>query len=34
MTPGTLVYLADAEPHAVCALDDAVLLITILLHRS
>lgn len=33
MTPGTLVYLADTEPHAVSALDDAALLITILLHR-
>jgi len=30
---GSMVYLADAEPHAVRALEDASLLITILLHR-
>ncbi|MCK0512790.1 cupin domain-containing protein [Aromatoleum buckelii] len=34
LTPGTLVYLADAEPHAVTALEDASLLITMLLHRA
>jgi len=31
--PGSLVYLVDAEPHAVTALEDSVLLITVLLHR-
>lgn len=31
--PGNLVYLADAEPHAVKALEDASLLITVLLRR-
>ncbi len=30
---GQLVYLADAEPHAVTALEDASLLITMLLRR-
>lgn len=30
---GQLVYLADAEPHAVRAIEDSSLLITILLHR-
>lgn len=30
---GHLVYLADAEPHAVTALEDASLLITMLLRR-
>lgn len=30
---GDLVYLDDAEPHAVSALTDASLLVTILLHR-
>lgn len=33
MRAGTLVYLADAEPHAVHALEDASLLVTMLLHR-
>lgn len=33
MRPGSLVYLADSEPHAVRALEDASLLITMLLHR-
>ena len=33
LRPGMLVYLADAEPHAVRALEDASLLITMLLHR-
>lgn len=32
--PGSLVYLADAEPHAVKALEDASLLITVLLRRA
>lgn len=31
--PGSMVYLADAEPHAVKALEDASLLITVLLRR-
>lgn len=30
---GSMVYLSDAEPHAVKALDDASLLVTILLRR-
>lgn len=30
---GSLVYLADRQPHAVRALEDASLLITMLLHR-
>lgn len=30
---GDLVYLADAEPHAVRALEDASLLVTVLLRR-
>jgi quercetin dioxygenase-like cupin family protein len=30
---GDLVYLADAEPHAVKALTDAALLVTVVLHR-
>lgn len=30
---GSMVYLADAEPHAVKALEDSSLLITILLRR-
>lgn len=33
LRPGLMVYLADAEPHAVRALEDAVLLITVLLRR-
>lgn len=33
MRAGSLVYLADAEPHAVKALEDSSLLITILLKR-
>jgi quercetin dioxygenase-like cupin family protein len=32
--PGTLVYLDDAQPHAVRVLEDASLLITMLLHRA
>lgn len=31
---GTLVYLDDAQPHAVTALEDSSLLITMLLHRA
>ncbi len=30
---GSMVYLADAEPHAVKALEDSLLLLTILLRR-
>lgn len=30
---GDFVYLADAEPHAVKALTDAVLLLSLVLHR-
>ena len=33
MRAGSLVYLADAEPHAVKALEDSSLLITMLLRR-
>ena len=33
MRSGTLVYLADAEPHAVKALEHSSLLVTIQLHR-
>jgi hypothetical protein len=32
--PGTLVYLEDAQPHEVRTLEDASLLITMLLHRD
>jgi quercetin dioxygenase-like cupin family protein len=32
--PGTLVYLDDGQPHAVRALEDTSLLITMLLHRA
>jgi len=31
--PGKLVYLDDAQPHAVRVLEDVSLLITMLLHR-
>jgi quercetin dioxygenase-like cupin family protein len=34
MRAGTLVYLDDARPHAVRTLEDASLLITMLLHRA
>lgn len=34
LLPGSLVYLADAEPHAVRALSDASLLVTVLLRRA
>lgn len=34
MPPGSLVYLADVEPHAVTALENSMLLITVLLHRA
>lgn len=31
---GTMVYLSDAEPHAVKAVEDSSLLVTILLRRA
>ena len=31
---GSMVYLSDAEPHAVKALEDSSLLVTILLRRA
>ena len=34
LTPGTMLYLADHEPHALKAVSDTLLLITILLHRT
>jgi quercetin dioxygenase-like cupin family protein len=34
LTPGAMLYLPDAEPHALKARDDALLLVTILLHRT
>jgi quercetin dioxygenase-like cupin family protein len=34
LTPGTMLYLSDHEPHALKAVDDTLLLITILLHRA
>lgn len=34
LLPGNLVYLADAEPHAVKALKDSALLVTLLLRRA
>jgi len=34
LTPGSMLYLPDHEPHALKALSDTLLLITILLHRT
>lgn len=34
LSGGDLVYLADAEPHAVVAIEDASLLITVMLRRT
>ncbi|GMW07952.1 MAG: cupin domain-containing protein [Gammaproteobacteria bacterium] len=34
LRPGALVYLPDREPHALKALSDTQLLVTILLHRK
>ncbi|MCC7463602.1 MAG: cupin domain-containing protein [Gammaproteobacteria bacterium] len=34
LTPGAMLYLADGEPHALRALCDAQLLVTIMLHRK
>lgn len=34
LTPGTMLYLQDHEPHALKALSNTLLLITILLHRT
>jgi quercetin dioxygenase-like cupin family protein len=33
LSPGTMLYLDDAEPHGLTAVTDVRLLITILLHR-
>lgn len=33
LLPGALIYLQDAEPHAVDCVQDASLLITLFLHR-
>jgi len=33
LTPGKMLYLPDREPHGLTAITDALLLITILLHR-
>jgi len=34
MRPGRLMFLRDSEPHAVRALEDTVLLLSIFLHRK
>lgn len=34
LSSGHMVYLSDAEPHAVMALEDSSLLVTILLRRE
>jgi len=34
LLPGNMVYLADAEPHAVMALKDSSLLVMVLLRRA
>lgn len=34
MPVGTLVYLADREPHAVTAIEDSVLLVSMWLNRN
>ncbi len=34
LTPGTMLYLPDHEPHALKAVSEALLLLTLLLHRS
>jgi quercetin dioxygenase-like cupin family protein len=34
ITPGHLMFLRDSEPHAVRALEDTVLLLSIFLHRK
>ena len=34
LTPGSMLYLPDHEPHALKAVSDTLLLITILLHRT
>ena len=33
LRPGQMLYLADEEPHSLLAITDAVLLVTLLLHR-
>ena len=34
LAPGTMMYLPDGEPHALTAWSDALLLVTLLLHRA
>ncbi len=34
LTPGTMLYLPDHEPHSLKALSEALLLMTLLLHRT
>lgn len=34
LTSGKMLYFADREPHSLTAVTDALLLITILLHRT
>jgi quercetin dioxygenase-like cupin family protein len=34
LVAGTLLYLSDGEPHALKALKDSSLLVTLLLHRA
>lgn len=34
MVPGTMLYLADREPHSLKALEQSSLLVTVLLHRT
>ena len=34
LTPGTMLYVPDHEPHSLTIITDALLLITILLHRT
>lgn len=34
LTPGAMLYLPDQEPHALKALENSQLLVTLLLHRK
>ncbi len=34
LTPGTMMYLPDGEPHALTALADTLLIVTLMLHRT
>lgn len=34
LVPGTMMYVPDGEPHALTALDDTLLLVTLLLNRT